>query len=240
MSNQLQFMSFNIDAWSANAQGIHQCDEWKSWSQDGIWPEGPIEVGLIPPMMRRRMSPLSKLAVQTALSLMNEHAVDYLVFSSRHGELHRSAELVKEILHGEEASPMNFSQSVHNTAAGLSTIASKQAIPVTSIVAGDNTFHSALTEAWLYLCEHPEQRVLLVDFDLPLPQAYQEFEDKQFSGYALGLVLSAGDQWNVTGLAATSEVDIQPQALVVLKHYLASETQWLVQGERNTWQWQQK
>ncbi|MCG6212126.1 beta-ketoacyl synthase chain length factor [Vibrio furnissii] len=238
MPNQLQFMSFNIDAWSANAAGIHHRDEWKAWSQTGVWPQGAIEAGLIPAMMRRRMSPLSKLAVQTALTLMNAHRTDYLVFASRHGELHRSADLIKDILNGEEASPMSFSQSVHNTAAGLSTIASHQAIPVTSIVAGENTFHSALTDAWLYLREHPDHRVLLVDFDLPLPEAYQAFEDKCFHGYAFGVMLTAGDTWRVTQQPATGEVDALPHGLSVLKHYLKQDAEWLIQGERHAWRWQ--
>ncbi|NIY91002.1 beta-ketoacyl synthase chain length factor [Vibrio diazotrophicus] len=240
MSNQLHLVSFNIDAWSANSLGIQELAAWEQWSQTHQWPEDEtIESGLIPPMMRRRMSPLSKLAVQTAIHLLQQEPIDYLVFSSRHGELHRSAELIKNILAGEEASPMNFSQSVHNTAAGLTTIATKKAIPVTSIAAGENTFHSALIEAWLYLKQYPSAKVLLVDFDQPLPEDYSVYEDKQFKGYALGLILSAGNTWQVAQCKKSASITPLPQALCFLTNYLCKQSHWIIEGERTSWEWQQ-
>ncbi len=239
MSKHLQFMSFNIDAWSANSIGLSESSSWEHWSQTHQWPESDsIEVNLIPAMMRRRMSTLSKLAVQTALSLMEENHIDYLVFSSRHGELHRSVELIKAIVQGEEASPMNFSQSVHNTAAGLSTIATKAQIPATSIAAGENTFHSAVMEAWLYLQDKPDSKVLVVDFDEPLPSDYAEFEDKQFKGYALGLILSSGSTWQVAQCEKNDSITPLPQALSFLSHYLRQDKSWNIEGERNSWKWQ--
>lgn len=245
MSNQLQLISFNIDKWSANSLGLSDLTSWQKWSQYQIWPEDEaIESALIPAMMRRRMSTLSKLAVQTAIELLSDQQIshqpiDYLVFSSRHGELHRSTELIRNILAGEEASPMNFSQSVHNTAAGLSTIATKQAIPVTSIAGGENTFHSALIEAWLYLKQYPNARVLLVDFDEPLPADYAEYEDKKFKGYALGLILSSGDKWQVAQYPKIDTISHLPQALNFLTHYLRKDPDWIIAGERNSWEWQQ-
>lgn len=107
MPNSKIKISFNIDAWTANSLGLSQPDEWKEWAASGNWPQdGKVNVADIPAMMRRRMSPLSKLAVQTAIELLKQHQVDYLVFSSRHGELHRSVALVADIISGEEASPM--------------------------------------------------------------------------------------------------------------------------------------
>ncbi len=232
-------MSFNIDSWSANSIGVNSDSLWQEWCQNIKWPESDsIEANLIPAMMRRRMSKLSKLAVQTAIRLLNEHDVDYLVFSSRHGELHRSADLIKEIIKGEEASPMSFSQSVHNTAAGLATIATKKPIPVTSIAAGENTFQSAITEAWVYLQESPNKKVLVIDFDEPVPTDYAEFEDRQFKGYALGLILSTGDTWHVAQSQKSDNIDPLPQALSFLSHYLRNETQWIIHGERTSWEWQ--
>jgi len=233
-------MSFNIDTWSANSVGINTDTSWKEWSLNLQWPESEsIDVDLIPAMMRRRMSTLSKLAVQTAIRLLNQSDIDYLVFASRHGELHRSAELIKEIINGAEASPMSFSQSVHNTAAGLSTIASKKALPVTSIAAGENSFQSAITEAWIYLQEFPNNKVLLIDFDQPLPADYAEFEQKTFKGYALGLVLSTGHTWQVAQATKSDTIDVLPQALSFLSHYLRKDTQWTIHGERTSWEWQQ-
>ncbi|UPQ89357.1 beta-ketoacyl synthase chain length factor [Vibrio sinaloensis] len=236
------FLSFNIDTWCAHSSGLSQSQEWEKWASHLCWPEnGQLECGAIPAMMRRRMSSLSKVAVQTAIELLNQHQVDYLVFASRHGELQRSIALVRDILSGEPASPMAFSQSVHNTAAGLATIATKQAIPLTSVAASENTFHSALIEAWLYLEANPSSKVLLVDFDEPLPQDYLQFEQQSYQGYALGLVLSKGDTMQLSRQAAGQfDPSALPAGLRFLQHYLLKHQQWQIETPMQTWSWYRK
>lgn len=235
-------ISFNIDAWLAHSNGLSSSQNWESWANDLQWPEdGTLDSSAIPAMMRRRMSHLSKLAVQTSIELLNQHQVDYLVFASRHGELHRSVAIIKDILLGEQASPMAFSQSVHNTAAGLATIATKQPIPLTSIAAAENTFQSALIEAWLYLDAHPEHKVLVVDFDQPVPEMYRRFEFQHYQGYGLGLVLSAGEQFQLSGQVSDGNQPHQlPQALEFLRHFVLNHNQWSLKGSNQTWTWHRK
>ncbi|EGQ8946030.1 beta-ketoacyl synthase chain length factor [Vibrio parahaemolyticus] len=244
MPNSKIKISFNIDAWTANSLGLSQPDEWKEWAASGNWPQdGKVNVADIPAMIRRRMSPLSKLAVQTAIELLKQHQVDYLVFSSRHGELHRSVALVADIISGEEASPMAFSQSVHNTAAGLATIATKQPIPLTSIAASENTFQSAILEAWLFLADNPDKKVLLVDFDEPLPESYSEFEQQQYPGFGLGLVLSNGDDFTLRhshSHSVETQDHLLPQGLAFLQNYLSDETQWTIHAPQQAWEWRKK
>ncbi|GAD80396.1 beta-ketoacyl synthase chain length factor [Vibrio ezurae] len=240
-SNNLN-LQFNIDAWNAYAPGISNSEQWQEWAKNGAWPEDDsLVTSAIPPMMRRRMSRLSKLAVQTTIELLNEHSVHYLVFASRHGELHRSAKLINDIVLGEEASPMAFSQSVHNTAAGLATIATKKPIPLTSIAAADNTFQSALLEAWLYLNQHPQHKVLVVDFDEPLPDTYSKYENQVYNGYGLGLVLSYGDRFTTTKKMLTdTEEQTQPQALSFLQHFLNGDSNWTIKSSQQIWEWYKK
>lgn len=189
-------------------------------------------------MMRRRMSVQSKLAVQTALTLLKDTSIDYLVFASRHGELHRTATLIQSILEGDDASPMAFSQSVHNTAAGLTTIAAKAPIPLTSIAAGQDTFHNALIEAYLYLHQYPSHRVLVIDFDQPLPELYQEYETQNFADYALGLVLTAGSEYSITRTVETNQASsVLPQGLQTLQHILLGTNKWAIAGKHQTWSW---
>ena len=241
MPNSNIKFSFNIDAWAANSPGLSHPAAWQEWATTSLWPEAePANVSAIPPMMRRRMSPLSKLAVQTAIELLNLHSVDYLVFASRHGELHRSMSLIEAIIAGEDASPMAFSQSVHNTSAGLATIATKKAIPLTSIAATEDTFQSALIEAWLFLSEYPDKKVLVIDFDQPLPEVYQAYETQQYPGYSLGLVLSSGAQFAVETRELTAESAPIPQGLTFLQNYLLNKQQWTINGSVHAWQWQQK
>ncbi|MDW6001844.1 beta-ketoacyl synthase chain length factor [Vibrio mangrovi] len=242
MSKYSPLLSFNINSWAANSEGFSQLQDWYTWSQSLQWPEStPLQTHLIPPMMRRRMSHLSKLAVQTALHFMQNHSIHYLVFSSRHGELTRSAKIIEDILRGEDASPMAFSQSVHNSAAGLSTIACQQPIPLTSISAMDNTFHSAIQEAWIYLQQEPEHQVLVVDFDEPLPEPYHIYEEDEYRGYALGLLLSSGKDWELTSQKQSSSPGKPlhlPQGLTFLCHYLNNESSWCINGSNQQWRWQ--
>lgn len=235
-------ISFNIDAWLAHSNGLSSSQNWESWANSLHWPEDgkPVSTA-IPAMMRRRMSHLSKLAVQTSIELLNEHQVDYLVFASRHGELHRSIALVEDILRGEEASPMAFSQSVHNTAAGLATIATKKPIPLTSISAGENTFQSALIEAWLYLNAHPEHKVLVIDFDQPVPEAYQGYESQQYQSYGLGLVLSSGEQYQLSKQQSdNTQPGSLPQGLEFIRQFLSDRKQWSITAANQTWTWRRK
>lgn len=232
-------MSFNIEKWSANSAGLSSDAEWQAWSTNLDWPQdGPTEFKAIPPMMRRRMSLQSKLAVQTALTLLKDNSIDYLVFASRHGELHRTANLIQSILEGDDASPMAFSQSVHNTAAGLTTIAAKAPIPLTSIAAGQDTFHNALIEAYLYLNQYPSHRVLVIDFDQPLPDLYQEFETQYYSDYALGFVLTSGSNYSVSRTVTKgSSTTRLPQGLQALQNILQGSQNWTVAGKHQDWTW---
>lgn len=240
MSNQSHLMSFNIEKWCANSPGLATQSDWKAWSTTTHWPEdGSSQFKAIPPMMRRRMSLQSKLAVQTALTLLEDNDIDFLVFASRHGELHRTATLIQSILEGEDASPMAFSQSVHNTAAGLTTIAAKAPIPLSSIASGVDTFHSAMIEAYLYLNQYPDHKVLVIDFDQPLPVLYQAYETQQYADYALGLVLSQGTELTLTRTpsAVQAEEPSLPQGLQFLQRYLQGVPNWQITGKRQNWSW---
>lgn len=243
MSNSSSSITINIENWYASSAGVQGKHAWQEWAFNGYYPEDTSNAfNNIPPMMRRRMSELSKHAVHCAIELLNQSTLDYLVFSSRHGELHRSLALVNSILRGEEASPMAFSQSVHNTAAGLTTIATNKAIPLTSIAAGENTFHSALLEAFCFLQLHPKAKVLLIDFDEPLPTDYYEFEKQSYRGYALGLILTHGDAYSIQ--PATLNINPNqtlPQTLQFLRSFLSSAAnQWQISTSRHTWTWYKK
>jgi len=242
MSNHSHLLSFNIESWNACALGLTETTQWEAWAKTLDWPsEGKVDASSIPPMMRRRMSIQSKLAVQTALNELNNQDIDYLVFSSRHGELHRTVTIIEDILSGEEASPMAFAQSVHNTAAGLTTIASKKPIPVTSIAAGENTFHSALLDAFIFLHENPKSKVLLIDFDQPLPHIYQEFEEQRFSDYAVGCVLTSGHQFTVQRKTTSSSTSLAmsslPQGLQCFQHFLLHSNSWEINSQKQQWLW---
>lgn len=196
ITNLMNFVSFDLIKWRGLAAGLSEHADWQAWSENGgQWEglEGKLPADRIPPLVRRRMSTLSKAAVQCALMLAEGESPDYIIFSSRHGELTRTISLLKDILAGEDASPTLFSQSVHNTAASHYTIIAKKPVPVTSIGAGEKSLIAALQEAAAYLTLHPNHRILLVDFDEPLGEPFDQLLAVSDSAYAVGLILTGGD-----------------------------------------------
>ncbi|OAN11018.1 3-oxoacyl-ACP synthase [Photobacterium jeanii] len=235
-------ITFNVKKLLPLSAGLTSDKDWQSWAnQAHQWPidASAVPHDLIPAMARRRMSKLSKIAVQAAIAASQEQAIDYIIFSSRHGELTRTVQLLKDIIAGEDASPTAFSQSVHNTAAGLFTILTKQAIPVSSLSAGENTFPSALIEAYAYLAQHPKHKVLVVDFDEPTPQDYHSFTSETYQGYAVAMVIEQGDEFELSWQAQHGETAQYPlpHALNMVSHCVTQQTQWTVESQRNLWHW---
>ncbi|WP_019616218.1 beta-ketoacyl synthase chain length factor [Psychromonas ossibalaenae] len=238
----MDFINFNITNWFAICPGIAGQKKWHEQVNKqplclGVLNETPVN--LIPAMMRRRMSSLSKLAVQTAIQLSQHRHTDYIVFASRHGELTRTVKLIEDILSGDDASPIMFSQSVHNTAAGLFTISAKQPVPVCSLAAGENTLHSALLEAACYLQEHPDHNVLVVNFDEPLPDPYLAFEKAEHQGFALGVLLSGGDQFKIKAVKQeTLSESSCPQAFSCIDYLLSQQKNISISGKKTAWFWE--
>jgi hypothetical protein len=143
----------------------------------------------IPAAHRRRMSALSKLAVQVALEASAGAAPDFLVFASQHGELNRTCELLANIVAGVELSPTAFSQSVHNTSAGLYTIVAKNHAPASSVAAGAGTFPYGWLEAEAFLVDNPRCRALLVTYDEVLPAQYRPYSEQVQCTYAVAFML---------------------------------------------------
>ena len=234
-------ITFNIDHWLALSPGLLTTEDWIKWSVNGRkWPADltPVPANLISPMARRRMSSLSKLAMQAALQIASDQSIDYIVFSSRHGELTRTVKLIEDIMSGEDASPMAFSQSVHNTAAGLFTINTNRATPVTSIAAGQSTYHHAFIESSAYLKENPTHRVLIVNFDEPLPALYQLYEKQKYQGVAFAAILSAGEKYQLTWSKNSKGIDVElPQIFSVIDYLLSEAQETVITDKRLNWKW---
>lgn len=193
----------------------------------------------LPMMMSRRLSAGSRLAVDTGLELMQRHAVDALVFSSRHGELEKNYR-IQEALHAqEELSPTVFAMSVHNAAVGTLSIAAEADLPSTAIAAGIDSFQQALIESFLLLGDG-HQRVLLVDHDSLLPDFYLAHlpDDLPRYPYAVGLVLEAGDSLSCESTPqGPPRHSHLPQSIFFL-HCLAQQLpDFSLDGEHCQWHW---
>jgi hypothetical protein len=197
-----------------------------------------VPAGAIPATHRRRMSALSKLSVQIGMQAAKDSPADFLVFCSQHGELVRSRELLGSIAAGTELSPTSFSQSVHNTSAGLFTIISHTRAPATALASGASTFAYGWLEAEAYLAEHPSGHVLLVSYDEPLPAEYVPYSTQQQCLYAAALMLSTGTGARVElARAPAASNEALPMAPLFLAWWLSAEPSLRITADGQGWAW---
>lgn len=228
----------SVKNWAAWAPGLISNEDWMAWSQNPLLPSGAdkIQATMIPPMIKRRCSHLSKMALEVSGRAMENHAIDYALFCSQHGEIHSSVKLLKEITDKTILSPTNFSQSVHNTSAGLFSVIYKLQQNMSSIAAGDKTFLMGTIEAVAWLKLNPGKTILLAMFDEQLPDEYQCLKIKNNLTYAMSFILS-NKQVNAPAislsLSALDEVvdDKElPQALEFLAWFLRPTKEALIQN----------
>ncbi len=236
-------LSFSLQDSQALSPGLVDELDWQAWARQGQWPADPPfpATPLLPMMMARRLSQGSRLAVQVGLSLLARHPVDYAIFVSRHGELARSVTLLQALADGQALSPTDFSMSVHNTAAGLSSIQGKAAIPMTSLAAGEGGLMAGFTEAVAAL-HAGASRVLLVAFEGPVPEFHRPWLPDEAPPHALGLVLQAGDEWRCEGARRTVESAVRPlpQSLACWQALLRHESTLTLCDGRQEWTWQRR
>ena len=231
-----------------------EVERWSFWSPESsdpaIWLDhwqrvdarpatGSPDATAIPPMQRRRMSRLSKMALSTALQLVAGDAVDYSIFCSRHGEIVRTREILASISAGSEISPTAFAQSVHNTGSGLFTILTSSNAPSMSMASGANTFAYGWLEVQAYLTGNPDHRVLLVDFDEVIPAEYQQYSDEQDCDHALAMLLRRAEHGGIgmTGCASADDENL-PQGPMFLAWLKTGETSLSQSADGQGWQWE--
>jgi hypothetical protein len=157
------------------------------WS---CWPaaaSAPPDIGFIEPIVRRRLSTLSKAALKVAHDCVARNEVR-VVFASRHGELRRTTDILRAISAGEPVSPTAFSLSVLNAMTGVFGIARGDRSAASAISAGAETLGYALLEAYAQHATEPGAPVLLVYADEPADTAYGTIED-EVQGGAIAILL---------------------------------------------------
>ena len=105
-----------------------------------------LDLSQIPMMMRRKLSPVGKIALSTILQCFDSEDVR-LVYASRYGELERVVKLIKQEHEENEISPAGFSFSVHNSTIGLFSLINNLHSSYNSIAAGEESFSAGLLDA---------------------------------------------------------------------------------------------
>ncbi|MDC0674294.1 beta-ketoacyl synthase chain length factor [Nannocystis radixulma] len=148
---------------------------------------------LLPPMMRRRTSLLTRMAAEVAAQALRAGGLDAtgatLVYGSVYGEIRTTLDLLAALLvAGEPLSPTKFHNSVHNTAAGYVSIATGSRAGNAALSAGRSTLAMGLLEC-AALVAAGEGDVVLVIAEEPLPEPLAA--GRRWGPFAAAFALSA-------------------------------------------------
>jgi hypothetical protein len=147
-----------------------------------------IDLAILPPMMRRRTSLATRMAVSAAGRACAGDARDLqipAIFVSAAGEMQVTDRLCRAI--AREAfplSPTQFHNSVHNSASAYWSMATGSHAPMQAMSAQQDCFAMGLLEASCQL-QWQTERLLLVVYDEPMPAELLPGFDWQACAFAL-------------------------------------------------------
>lgn len=210
---------------------------WAVWKRTA---DTAPDIGFVEPMLRRRLGPLARMALDVATRCLGERTGIPMVFASRHGELERTLGLLRELAAAGPLSPTAFSLSVHNAAAGVLSIARQDMAASTAIAAGEASFGQALIEAASRLAASPEKPVLMVYADDPIPAEYARFVAGTESAHAIGLLLEASARKHIEMRITpqpqtTAATEMQSLAFLRIIDGVSEHATW--RDTAATWEW---
>lgn len=139
------------------------------------------------------MGRLERLAVRSALGVLDGEPTDELIFCSRNGNLEVLLSLLHGIAANELLSPMAFSGSVHNATPGHIGQIRNERIRHTAVAAGANTLAAGLIEAYTRLVCDDASDVTIVYADMAIPGLFGELAEGLGRDLAFAVRLRAGD-----------------------------------------------
>jgi len=162
--------------------GFADAVAWSSRHVPGDRPEpGPgadsPRAELLPPMLRRRTSLLTRMAAEVAAQAIAAAGLDRahvtVIYGSVYGEIRTTIDLLEALLDpAAPLSPTKFHNSVHNTAAGYVSIAAQNHGGNAAITAGRSTLAMGLLEcAGLVAAGQGPALLVIAEESLPEPLA---------------------------------------------------------------------
>ncbi len=207
-----------------------------------VWPK----LTFVPAMQRRRLSPFAKMVFHTAEQVSKQVSDNLpIIFSSRHGDLHKTLSILADISVCEAISPTAFGLSVHNAAPSLYSIFKENKEQISVVSAGADSFFMALIDTYARLQSHKSEKVLLIHADQSLPDIYQEFRDEQQIDHSLSMVLNLPDaeqreDFELSYQRRDSEVSINtslslPAALAFFQWWESHENEFHFTSQHYQW-----
>jgi hypothetical protein len=178
-------------------------------------------------------------ALRVAFDCVGARGQTRAVFCSRHGEVHRSVELLEQLSRSEPLSPTSFALSVHNAAAALYSLTRGDTSPSAALSAGPDSFPQGMVEAAAQLACGAEE-VLVVGYDDVLPAPFRAWTEPTDAACALALRLRAdeGPAYSLALQPAGGAPSTRGAHLPLLAGFLRGEAEALelVSGPRR-WSW---
>lgn len=227
---------FVVQAWSVWPPSDTSSEQERAAQQQALLSSVPVN-------LKRRLSPLAKTVFCAISQCGAGHGSVPVVFSSTHGELAKSLEMIKLIEAGEDVSPTTFSLSVHNAIAGLFSIVWGNTAEITVLASGEDGIASAFIES-LGLLQEGAGEVLLVFYDEPLPDFYpaEPFQLSTDSRCAVALTIAkdgAGQAMQLQRGEQCGYIGEQPIQLPLLRQFLSGAHRQLhINTLKNSWHWQ--
>lgn len=203
----------------------------------------------VPAMQRRRLSIFAKLALYAGFEASKGHHDFPVVFTSRHGDLHKTSTLLDSLANKEGFSPTLFSMSVHNAAPGLLSIFTGNKQASNTVSAGKDTFFMGLVDAYARLSSNMENKVLFIHCDQALPESYHGFNDEVQVDHCVAFLMSVADTKGVE-INISKQLDDKsgddkentalPQALQFADFISALKEEIKIGGETGYWQLKRK
>lgn len=238
----MSVIKFNIAQWRAWAPGLESVDDWQAWSRQPVElpaSDAAPDVSFLPAMQRRRLSRLARMAFSVAWPLAEGHQGLPLVFVSRHGETPRTVDILSDLAANQPLSPTQFSLSVHNAIIGLWSIMRGETSEMTALAAAGDGLEHGMLEAAALLDEGASAVLLVVTEEQP-PEAYSTWIDDVPFPYALGLLITPGNDWQLSLNSPSVALSKSrwPHALNLVRMLLNQPTTCQHAWKNRVWTWQ--
>ena len=234
-------MKFFLKNWSVVAPDVWGQEGLGKLPKTGEFAEIKFQLDFVKPAQRRRLSHVTKLALQAASLVAPVETLKTLptIFVTRHGELANTVKVLKELQQDEIPSPTQFIHSVHGTAAGAFSILLGNKKPSITLSNQGEELTPALFEVAAILNQGESKEVLVVIFDAPVSGQYADYVSEPSFPYAVALHFhqSQGEAFELTESPTKATAQPLAQSLSFVS-WLQQETGSFPLSKQGGWQLQ--
>jgi len=187
-----------IMGWSAWAPRMTTRAAWQCWLRGGEMAVESIAKPpnkRVPPMLRRRCTLNTRMALETAFAVCEEQGIDpaepHLFLGTANGETSSLKVLLEDLSRDERLSPTAFTNSVHHVPTGYFSIAAQHVTVSRTLSAFDDTLICTFLDMLGLLARRPERPALLMFTDEVSPEPFDQMLEIPPFPFAVSLLVRA-------------------------------------------------